>query len=514
MKTFKLKVVAGEQAGAEFTLKEGENLIGRSRSTAVRLTAPDVSSRHARLILKTGVATVANLSQFGTYINEVAVPGGETVSLQAGQILKIGSTQLQLLEEKPRAELTAGQEQNTAARTVEPRDDATRRGKPAGAIQAIREAPPPEATLTHGGISQDFDQTMRAMAEAADLSQDGADDDSSDKTNVQKTVFAPKEELERRLDAERKKDRQRQLAYLGGGILLIVLLFVCWPKPDTERKIEFDQTYDIGEYPAPLGGFKLLYPKNGTSKAQAVSDGVMVNTHIGHKRDVSLTIRLQESANDKWAVQEPKASLREWMGSHPELTFGTLREKFEGDQNGIRVYSLPYTRTGDKMVVGEVRVFFHGRRLEAIFSEVGSADQVRAENMFRGCTYFEWDASFEFANWCGQKVNGETGTTGGLAQIAEDLGREAPLTWASIAQQLQEQLTRSVQGKRPELEDQALRLLSGLRQQQARWYNSQHLIYLNTLHAGDQGALREIIQRAQAVFADQADSRFFEVRKW
>lgn len=508
MNTFKLQIETGEQAGAEFILREGDNIIGRSRSVEVQLTAADVSSRHARITLKDGAASVVNLSQYGTSVGEQKLSGGETAPLEPGQLVRVGKTNLRLLKVADAPEPTPKNSPAPPVAIDEVQNTAT-----GVASKTVLEELAPDNTLTGAAILKDFDQTMRAKAEAADLS-DPDDGDSADKTFVQKTVFAPKEELDRRLAEERKKDKQRQFAFLGGGILILALLFVFWPKSTPEGKIEFDSTYEVGEVAAPLGGFKLLYPKTSDAKVQTVADGVAVTTYVGRKRDVRLNIRLQESVNDKWATQDNDASLREWMGTHAELTFGSARGKFEGEQNGIWLFSAPFTRTGNEMAVGEVRVFFQGRRLEAIFAEVASADQGRAENMFKGCTYFEFTPEFEAANWSGQAVATKLNSPLVFAQITDDLGREAPLTWASIAQQLRQVLSQAVLEKQADTEAQALRLLVNLRQQQAHWYNSQRLQYLNTKHAGDERILTQVIQRGQAVFSDQSDNRYFEVRKW
>jgi hypothetical protein len=520
MKAFKLQVESGEQTSVEFVLREGENILGRSRSVEIQLTAADVSSRHARITVKDGAVSVVNLSQYGTSIGEQKIPGGEPVALALGQLIRVGKNNLRLLEvaavpENPAnvgdtVEPVAPKNISNAPVVVEADNTAT-----GVAGKTVLDELARDNTLTGVAAASDFDQTMRAKAKSADLS-DPEDDDSAsaDKTFAQKTVFAPKEELERRLAEEHAKIRRRNFAFLGGGILLLVLLFMFWPKSVPEGKIEFDSTYDVGEVPAPLGGFKLLYPKNATSKVQTVADGAIVSTAVGRKRDVPLKIRLQESANDKWATQNSDASLREWMNSHPELTFGLPRGKFEGDQNGIWVFSLPYTRTGNEMAVGEVRVFFHGRRLAAIFAEVAAADQGRAENMFKGCNYFEFTPEFEAGNWAGMAITVKLNSPAVFSQINDDLGREAPLTWASIALQLRQILSQSVLENRADLEEQALRSLVNLRQQQTRWYNSQRLLYLNTQRSGDARALAQVVQRGQAVFSDQSDNRYFEVRKW
>jgi hypothetical protein len=365
---------------------------------------------------------------------------------------------------------------------------------------------------TAGGVSKDYDKRMRAKAELADLDEtDG--EPSADKTHVQKTVFVPKEELERRLVEERKKGRQRLVLILGAVILVLTLLFLFLPKPVHEGKLEFDESYDVGETNAPQGGFTILYPKNRYSQVQSTADGLVVSTLLGRKHDVRLVITLQESVSNKWANQDSETSLQEWMTSHSDQIFGLPYSKFEGQQNGVRVWGVPYTRNNSERV-GEVRMFCNGRHLEAISAEVPATDQGRAENMYKGCTYFEFPPDFEASCWVGQTVVTNVAPATIFSQIGEDMRREAPLTWAAIDQQLRQVLSQSVAEKRPADEERAMRFLVSLRQQQARWYNSQHLMYIDAQRTGDAKAIKTVAQRCQAVFADPNDSRYFEVRKW
>jgi hypothetical protein len=161
-----------------------------------------------------------------------------------------------------------------------------------------------------------------------------------------------------------------------------------------------------------------------------------------------------------------------------------------------------------------VGVVFIGSRLEAISAEVPEEDQGRAENMFKGCTYFELQQSFEDSCWTGQQSTNRVTPSAIFSQAEVDLRRDAPLTWAAIARQLQLVLSQSVADNLPADEDQALRLLVDLRQQQANWFNSQNLLLMNAESARDAKTQAEIAHRCQAVFSDPSDNRYFEVRKW
>lgn len=523
---FKLHVEEGEQTGEAFALGEGDNVLGRSREAQIRLRSADVSSLHARLSVQGQNVVVTNISQYGTWVGERKLQGGESVPLEVGQLIRVGKNALKL---KKNSEIPAEpiiQEQTAAPSlketfsitqaSVPNKTDGTRdsRVDPAKTAAVADKTVYPQADLSSDeAISMDFDKLMRSKAGSVDLEEtDG--DPSEDKTHAQKTVFAPKEELDRRLVEERKKGRQRLGLILGGSILTLALLFLFLPKPVHEGKLEFDESYEIGEVPVPQGGYKLLYPKNGTSKVQPTGDGVVISTQLGRKRDVRLVITLQESISEKWATQDSETSVQTWIKDHPEQTFGLPHGKFEGQQNGIWVWSIPYTRNSSEAVVGEARVFCYGRRLEAISAEVPTTDQGRAENMYKGCSYFEIPPEFEESYWVGQALTAKIVAVSIFKQIEGDLRREAPLTWVAIAKQLEQVLRQSVIEKHPADEEQAVRWLVSLRKQEARWFNSQHLLVINADRTKDAKALAKVAQRCQAVFSDPADNRYFEVRKW
>ncbi|MFN2555888.1 MAG: FtsK/SpoIIIE domain-containing protein, partial [Nitriliruptorales bacterium] len=96
-----LAVVGGLQAGQLVTLKAGTSVIGRDPSADVVLTSPTVSSRHCALEVDgIGRVIVRDLgSRNGTWIGDKAV--FEPRELTAAEILRVGATQLTLLEQLP-----------------------------------------------------------------------------------------------------------------------------------------------------------------------------------------------------------------------------------------------------------------------------------------------------------------------------------------------------------------------------------------------------------------------------
>ena len=88
--SFLLKTTAGKDAGSEFTLHDGKNMVGRSRSADVRVFNEDVSGKHFSIDIKDGVATLQNISGYGTRVDGVLVH--QTMELQSGQVIEAGKT--------------------------------------------------------------------------------------------------------------------------------------------------------------------------------------------------------------------------------------------------------------------------------------------------------------------------------------------------------------------------------------------------------------------------------------
>jgi DNA-binding winged helix-turn-helix (wHTH) protein len=77
----------------ELPLRDGENLIGRDAGVQVRIDAPSVSRRHARITVTSQAVTVEDLgSKNGTLVNDRPVDG--TGSLADLDALTVGSVQL------------------------------------------------------------------------------------------------------------------------------------------------------------------------------------------------------------------------------------------------------------------------------------------------------------------------------------------------------------------------------------------------------------------------------------
>jgi len=75
---------------AVFELRPGEHVLGRSEEAQVRLEAPGVSRRHARIVVTRDEATIEDLgSKNGTFVGERRLEG--SLALRDGDRVRLGS---------------------------------------------------------------------------------------------------------------------------------------------------------------------------------------------------------------------------------------------------------------------------------------------------------------------------------------------------------------------------------------------------------------------------------------
>src|SRR5262249_31124974 len=100
-----LVITAGPDKGKTFPLTPGQTLqIGRSQATATKLTDRTVSRVHCEVEWDGRRAVVHNISSRGTYLNGESVTEAE---LRPGDVLRLGSTEVQLLAGEPEASTLA-----------------------------------------------------------------------------------------------------------------------------------------------------------------------------------------------------------------------------------------------------------------------------------------------------------------------------------------------------------------------------------------------------------------------
>jgi pSer/pThr/pTyr-binding forkhead associated (FHA) protein len=89
----RLRVGSGTDAGAEFSLPEGEYVIGRSADANIRLTDATVSHHHAKILVTARRATIQDLGSLnGSKLGDVTLRGTAIVS--PGDRIVLGQTEL------------------------------------------------------------------------------------------------------------------------------------------------------------------------------------------------------------------------------------------------------------------------------------------------------------------------------------------------------------------------------------------------------------------------------------
>ena len=95
--SFLIKSMAGKDAGKEYLLQTGENLVGRSRSAQIRVFNEDVSGRHFVLEVSRDGVILKNLSSYGTKLDGVLVH--KTTEIVSGQCIEAGKNTKFIFEE-------------------------------------------------------------------------------------------------------------------------------------------------------------------------------------------------------------------------------------------------------------------------------------------------------------------------------------------------------------------------------------------------------------------------------
>jgi len=173
--SFLLKITAGKDAGNEFTLHSGKNMVGRSRSSDVRVFNEDVSGKHFSIEIENGVATLQNISGYGTRVDGVLVH--QTIELRSGQVIEAGKS-LKFIFEAPETSIPQEIDNNN--------QELTQATKFIGDIQADNTAVEPDSSeqTSVTKFADDIEQTSVTKF-AADVQNESAEE-TIEQTSVTK----------------------------------------------------------------------------------------------------------------------------------------------------------------------------------------------------------------------------------------------------------------------------------------------------------------------------------------
>ncbi|MEI6562775.1 MAG: FHA domain-containing protein [bacterium] len=534
----RLRLEKGAPAGAVFALKQGETLLGRSHSAGIRLESPDISGTHAKVSVKGDVAILENLSRFGIRVNDADITGpvtltpGQRIVLGKGTVLIVESDAVETSDLSAPATIAAG------AAT-----QGTVYGK--ATSPAFRPVPVPVAAPAHEadtgkGIPEKSvlaaDDKTRAMpsgtgAEAEPLSRADwtSEVGASGETRAMQTRAAAPEEIEFLKAAEQKKIRNRVTLGVLIAVPLLILAIIVSPRtPPPEREFEWPKSA-AGEYmdalePSPSGGLKdggfdLCFPGTPGFKKRSIAGGVAIECLLGRDLNVPMKLYLQEEMDKKFAGMDRAGLVSDWMqqmsvsGGRWNFDKPSPSVVFIGKDNGIPAIRVMYQRDGDGSWFGVAMVYQYGIRRVAVRAEAPSIERVRAEKIL-SVTFVRPSIDYLRAYWKPVEELPKTSEAEILHQVRQELDRMAPATWMEIENLLAGLLTKAVKDDNKDVENEAVALLSRLRERESLWFNSQQLAFDAAVMQGNKKKAMKVAEFSKGIFSHMEDNRYFTVRKW
>ncbi|MFA4943437.1 MAG: FHA domain-containing protein [Lentisphaeria bacterium] len=531
---FRVTVERGEPAGAVFELQPGENIAGRSHSANLRVATADVSGRHLCLRLEAGTVTAENLSRGGSLLD--GVPLAAPTPLRSGQRLQLGANTVLLVEELAPAKVTP-----VADSATQPPATATAAAEPPTGIGAATPPPPPPKAVAApaAAAAPDLERTAARPAAppapgaeatnvlAKTVAARQAAEGPEGGTRIMQTRVASTEEIEFLKEAERKRSRNRILLMVGGGLFLLLLVFLLWPRrPAPEPSLTWPKDakgdwLDAFVKPASggydAGGFDLAFPGAPGWTSKPIPGGIEILTRVGRDQDVPLRLILEEVDDPKEVERTRLATLDEWMRTARESGGSWNFDPpsavfFIGGDNGIPCVAVAYVREKGEPWFGVATLFRHGLRRVVLRAEVPAAERVRAEAIVNSL-FLKVSPPFVSRHWEGapELPAAEAGDL--ISQVRLELARMAPSAWDKLDVMLMGTLRKAVRNGNREQEQAALELLQDLRQKQMLWFNAQRIAYFNALAQNDRKTAARIAEVCKAVFSSPDDARYYAIRK-
>ena len=526
---FRLTIEQGDPLGAEYEFSGGEILVGRSHEARVRLTAADVSGKHAKISVQGGGAVLENLSRHQTLLD--GQPVLAPAPLKSGQKISIGNLTVLRFDEAADAPADSGGDSDTADpdATGEHRTDITGTGAEIGAAKSATPARAPAAASGEAKTMVPENVTAAGTRNATGgdaLSQAGSysGGEEDGMTRPMMTRAAGQDEIEflRNMDRQRARSRVLLIAF---AVLVVGIgaAFFATHRPEPEKTISWpvDANGDVlsASVDSPIGGFAITYPKTPDSKVTTIPGGVLVSCSLGRRHDVPFRLSLEEMVDDNNVKLTAEQAIAQWKaqmakgGAKWNIDAPLPMNLFAGEENGIPFKTMPYQRQDEDSWSGFACVMRHGRRFIVVRAEVHSGDRARAEDLLFS-RFVDPTKDFVRARWEGGRAPSNSQTADLLSRAHEELRRLAPATWDSVESLLVSALCKAVIEKKADEEKDAMDMLAALRARKSLWYNDQ-LCQKEAANAqGDEERVHRIAEVCKAVFSSTQDQRFFEVRKW
>jgi len=522
-------IYANKEKVQEGELRAGEWIVGRSRSAGIHLPEPDVSGKHLKLDVVSGLVFAENLSSHGTKLGET--PLTERTQLKDGDLLVLSKSTEIRFEISAAAESAddSGDEGKTVIpmpgapreKTAVPEDGGMKTRLPGTAVPE----PVPESVPAAASQETQSDKTETGPDEKAE--------EDINKTDIMRTRLASMEEMNILRNSDRKRTVGKKLKYIlaaAGAVALLILLYSLRPTPreanltwplDAAGK-EMGDFCDPGNGGYKAGGFSMAFPSiKGKTKITKEPGNLRIDTWFGKDASVPLRIMFLEKQSPDFLTMERKDVFtkllsdlqeedRHWNLSQISDVF------FIGSENGLPCLSCEYRREeGKRSWYGEILFFRTGDKAYMRLAETWVSERARGQNFISNTPFVKISQQYLREHWEGGPecaVSGKN-TAAMLDEVSRHLSKQAPFEWARTDLLLRIVLAESIRtGNQADLKT-ALSQLQRLRAMQTVWYNSQKIQYNAAKLEQDRHRENAVMELCKTVFSSPDDLRYFTLRR-
>ena len=569
---YQIRFLQGELLGQTFPIGANALSVGRSHSNVVKLTTPDVSSKHVTLSLGNDGVIIENLSSRVTKIDDDDMASGDRKSLIAGQVVSLGGLVKFTLEALPDAPSAKPAPKPMPAPVAPSNDDDATNPPP-----TPRPAPAPVAP------SNDDDATnppparpVPAPKPAAPLDNDAtvppaaapkpvpkpaprpapapvkpapkpmptpmptptptpapAGADSANETIAMQTRMASAEELEYMKSSHEKKKIRKTGTWL---VLLVIIIgaligayyaflykapekILSWPKD--EAGVELSEYAKMEGNPY-VNDLQVKYPNIPEAEVASAAGKIVIKSALGKYRDVPLRLTLEYFQDKSSLTVERTATLEKWMASKTtgseNWNFDLIQPiAFYQSKHGIPYLSVPYSRTEDnESFVGYAVQIRMADWVFILMKEIPTRDRWRAEWYIQQVAFLAFSPKFLTNHWEGT-ADFQKGNPAAIVAEAKSLLRSrTPTVWPKAQYLLRSALCQAQAAGDAQVVADAVELVRELRDSQMEYFNQQKITYLLAKNQKNAKEMKRISGELRAVFSSEEDYRFHKIRqnKW
>ena len=549
MKSCRIKFVRGALLGKEFQVGETPVIVGRSRSSDIRIPDEiefqDVSRSHVMLVNQGDVLLAVNMSSHTTLANGQEMPLNHKTQLVPGASVAMGSsTEFRVVE--------PGSEE-FAVKSDETQDEEEEERAPSGNTQATvygeMSSPGTRAAITSASVNAQTGDLAEPMTGALADDDDAADDApfiadveepaAEAKPNMPETgtidgntVLVSPEELSTLVEANIKAKlfkTYKRVIIFAGSFLVIAISYLCLrPHPETELTWpkrgdgRFDDVQLTFKTPLGENAVGVLCPRDERTSVRASSNGVtVVDTYVGRDRDVPLRLRLTCEKS------------REHLKKSRNMLFDEKRRKLEeaggwnfmalspvgflGPNNGIPYREVQYlhsekTASETLQWFGHLIFAVHGDCALTFTREIPAVEQWRGGTFLARETMLLFGDQIINGHWEGRHDFRDEPVESMLAEADGLLSLRSPLLWKDAEFLLQSVMIKS--GGSGKHYEEALKRLMKLRGDQRAEFN--RLKALANKEKAFKKSSREVspaLEEALRVFSSPDDKRNVMLKK-